>query len=209
MKKANQADQTPTSTYDSIKVLEMLTDPTRLGIFLHIFLHPGSSSLEVKKKMNIPGSGIYYHINQLIDTKIVEPTEIEEVSTHLSRRRFQVAQWVVDVLEGFHSQFHQDEEKRNQKAFLLFQMYFMMTILNQQARILESIPDSELDEYVKTIGLPEELFFCVDREDIPIILSKNEEIFKEVEKRRKQPHSVLDIIRDSSHVTFFGAYPFD
>ena len=209
MKKTDASDQTSPSAYDSIKVLEMLTDPVRLGIFLHIYRHPGSSSLEVKKKMNIPGSGIYYHLNQLIDAKIVEPTEIEEVSTHLSRRKFQVAQWVVNTLEGFHTQYHQNEEKKNQKAFLLFQIYFMMTVLYQQARILENIPDSRVDQYVKSIGLPEELFFCVDQEDVPIVLSKNQEIFKEVEKKRKTPHSVLDIIRDSSHVTFFGAYPFD
>ncbi|MHA2347891.1 MAG: hypothetical protein ACXACP_14310, partial [Candidatus Hodarchaeales archaeon] len=173
------------------------------AIIFELIRNSEATSIELKKKLNIPGSRIYYYLNQLVDNRVVEESDTEEVTKHMSRRKFKVSEWFIDVFEELDKEFHKGEY---QKAFHFFQINFAIMTLNQRARILENIPESQFAEHVKTLNLPYQQIFFAPKDTLPIINSKHQEFMTQLQQKTKKYETMIDIIKNSSHIALFGAY---
>ncbi|MHA2327808.1 MAG: winged helix-turn-helix domain-containing protein [Candidatus Hodarchaeales archaeon] len=190
-------------SYDSVKILDLMSDPIKLAIIFELIRNPDSTSLEIKKKLNIPGSRIYYYLNQLVDNRVIEESDTEEVTKHLSRRKFKISEWFIDVFEELDKEFHKGEYR---KAFHLFQIHFAIMVLNQQARLLEKMPESNFAEFMETLNLPYQQFFFATKDTLPIINSNHQEIHTQLHQKSKKYDTMIELIKNSSHVALFGAY---
>lgn len=194
------------SIYDSTKIFNMMSDPNKLAIILELLRKPGATSAEIKKKLSMPGSRIYYYLNQLTDNKIIEEFETEKLTDHLSRRKFRITKWFNDVFIQLDEEFH---KQGNLKISFLFQLQIMIAILTQQLRSLEKIPENEFDDYISSLNIPYQQFFFIDKESLPTVNSKHKEIQDLLFKSHEKHETMIDIIRNSTHLAIFGAFSMD
>ncbi|MFW9997420.1 MAG: hypothetical protein ACFFD4_35580, partial [Candidatus Odinarchaeota archaeon] len=148
---------------------------------------------------------IYYYINQLVDDRIIEESETEKLTNHMSRRKFKITNWFIEVFAELDKAFH-DKERENLKAFHLFQIHFAITILTQQARLLEKIPENEFSEYINKLDLPYQQFFFADRETLPLIKNKHQETSDQIYQKHRKYKTMVELIKNSTHITIFGTY---
>ncbi|MHA1974754.1 MAG: winged helix-turn-helix transcriptional regulator, partial [Candidatus Hodarchaeales archaeon] len=131
MNNSKTLENASSSYYDVAKVFKILSDPIKLGIIFELIRRPDLSTLEIKKKLNLPGSGIYYYLNQLIENKIIEEAGVENLTSHLSRRRFKITEWFKKVI----SDLKYDKKRGHRKAAHLFQLQFAIMTLERQLRV--------------------------------------------------------------------------
>ncbi|MHA1228390.1 MAG: winged helix-turn-helix domain-containing protein [Candidatus Hodarchaeales archaeon] len=98
MNSFKRAENEKVPSYDVNNIFQILSDPIKLGIIFEMVRRSNLTALEIKKKLNLSGSGIYYYLNQLIDANIIEETKIEKITSHLSRRRFKLTNWFIEVI---------------------------------------------------------------------------------------------------------------
>ena len=205
----NDQDTAKTSTitsYDSTKIFRMKSDPNKLSIVLELLRNPGATSAEIKKKLNMPGSRIYYYLNQLTENKIIEDFETEKITNYLSRRKFRITEWFSQIFIQLDEEFH---KKGNLKMFFLFQLQIIIAILTQQQRSLENIPENEFDDYITSLNIPYQQFFFIDRDSLSTVNSKHKEVKDLLFKSHEKHSTMIDIIKNSSHSAIFGAYSLD
>ncbi len=205
----NDQDTTKTSgipIYDSTKILNIMNDPNKLAIVLELLRKPGATSAEIKRKLSMPGSRIYYYLNQLTDNKIIEEFETEKLTDHLSRRKFRITNWFNDIFIQLDKEFH---KQGRLKMFFLFQLQIMIAILTQQLRLLEKIPENEFDDYISSLNIPYQQFFFINKESLSTVNSKHKEIKDLLFKSHERHETMVDIIRNSTHLAIFGAFSMD
>ena len=56
---------------DFTEFINFIEDPIKLGIIFDLLRNTERTPLEIKKKLNIPGSRIYYYLNQLVKNNII------------------------------------------------------------------------------------------------------------------------------------------
>lgn len=201
---------TPKSTkipfYDSTKIFKMMSDPNKLAIVLELIRKPGATSADIKKKLTMPGSRIYYYLNQLTENNIIEEFETEKITDHLSRRKFRITEWFNQIFIQLDKEFH---KKGNLKLFFIFQLQIMIALLTQQLRSLEKIPENEFENYITSLKIPFQQIFFIDKESLPEVNSKHKEISELLFKSHEKNTTMVDIIRNSTHSAIFGAYSMD
>ena len=82
-------------------------------------------------------------------------------------------------------------------------------VLNQQARVLEKMPETKFKEKMKTSNLPYQQLFFVTKDTLPIINKSHQEVMTQIHQKSMNHASMVDLIKDSSHVAIFGAYTLD
>ncbi len=192
--------------YDSTKIFNLMSDPNKLAIVLELLRKPGATSAEIKRKLSMPGSRIYYYLNQLTENKIIEEFETEKLTDHLSRRKFRVSKWFNEIFIQLDEEFH---KQGRLKMFFLFQLQIMIAILTQQLRSLEKIPENEFDDHISSLNIPYQQFFFIDEDSLSAVNSKHKEIKDLLFKSHERHETMVDIIRNSTHLAIFGAFSMD
>ena len=195
-----------TQFYDSTKIMQMMSDPNKLAIVLELLRNPGATSADIKRKLSMPGSRIYYYLNQLTENNIIEDFETEKITDYLSRRKFRITEWFSQIFIQLDKDFH---KKGNLKMFFIFQLQMNIAILTQQLRSLENIPENEFDEYITSLNIPYQQSFFIDKESLSTVNSKHKEVKDLLFKSHEKHSTMIDIIRNSTHSAIFGAYSLD
>jgi hypothetical protein len=192
--------------YDSTKVLNLMNDPNKLAIILELLRKPGATSADIKRKLSMPGSRIYYYLNQLTDNRIIEEFETEQITDHLSRRKFRITKWFNDIFIQLDAEFH---KQSSSKMFFLFQLQMMIAVLTQHLRSLEKIPENQFNDYINTLNIPYQQIFFIDKESLSTVNSKHKEVKDSLFQTHEKYNTMVDIIRNSTHFAIFGAFSMD
>ena len=206
MNDRNPSNQPDIPIYDSTKILNMMNDPNKLAITLELLRKPGATSAEIKRKLSMPGSRIYYYLNQLTDNNIIEEFETEKITNHLSRRKFRITKWFIDIFAQLDEEFH---KQSSSKMFFLFQLQMMIAVLTQHLRSLEKVPEHQFNDHINTLNIPFQQIFFIDKESLSIVNSKHKEIKDSLFQAHEKNKTMVDIIRNSSHFAIFGAFSMD
>ena len=59
---------------------------------------------------------------------------------------------------------------------------------------------------MKTLNLPYQQFFFVTKDTLPIINSSHQEITTQIHQKSKNHATMIDLIKNSSHIAIFGTY---
>ncbi|MFX1506573.1 MAG: winged helix-turn-helix transcriptional regulator [Promethearchaeota archaeon] len=206
MNDRNPSNQSDIHIYDSTKILNLMNDPNKLAIILELLRKPGATSAEIKRKLSMPGSRIYYYLNQLTDNRIIEEFETEKITEHLSRRKFRITKWFNDIFIQLDEEFHKQDSS---KMFFLFQLQIMIAILTQHLRSLEKIPEHQFNDYINNLNIPYQQIFFIDKESLSKVNSKHKEVKDSLFQSHEKYKTMIDIIRNSSHFAIFGAFSLD
>lgn len=184
------------------EILEMMGDPIKFSILLELFRRPNSSPLEIKKRLGIKGSRIYYYLNPLREAGLIEETETEEITSHLSRSKFKASNKFSQAINVM----RHDPKFGHRKAFHTFQLNFAISLLQQQLRTLEKIPEEQFDAHVDEQALPHRQFFFVNDETLNLIKEKHEALSKVMAEAQSKQGGLIQMMTQSDYVALFGIY---
>lgn len=178
-------------------VLKQFEDPIRMMILIKILRKPDTTSNELKKSLLIPGTKIYYYLNQLSshNPPLIYESETEKVTEHLIRRKFRVTdeftaifnEWIVP--------------KKNSQGFKLFTLYTSIALQYQRLREVKSKPIT--DEGVPD---PYSLLMFVDDDIAEELRDGILGIFQKCSNRYHQ-FDIFKAIRELNFGAFAGIYP--
>ncbi|MHA1228389.1 MAG: hypothetical protein ACTSPV_16780 [Candidatus Hodarchaeales archaeon] len=81
--------------------------------------------------------------------------------------------------------------------------------LERQLRILESIPESEFDNYISSLNLPSQHLLFGEKDHLAIINNKFHEMIALLTENEDEPKPVLMSIKNATHVAFLGVFSVD
>ncbi|MFW9854462.1 MAG: hypothetical protein ACFFFG_05350 [Candidatus Thorarchaeota archaeon] len=189
-------------------IVANLKDPIRGYIFIEVLRNPEITANELKRRMKIKGSKIYFHINKLIENEILEYTGVEEVeykSQSLSRKRMRLKDWITNELVMSNQTELSDEMI---KTVYILQLSLSIAVLKQQIRDLDQIDGNAFAESLKSGKIPLSVFSFVDREVVDQISSQITELVKMCnEKYIGRP--MIEVMQECSYGVISGLFSFN
>jgi hypothetical protein len=195
------------SQFDAKTIFDALSDPINLAIIIELLKNPNSTPNDIKKKINLPGSRIYHFINKLIEKNFIEETETEQLTSHLTRRKFDLSEWLLNGLKSM----NREEIKKGGhiKSYHLFELHFAISIINGYIRKIEKIPEKKFDEYMNKLNLTHSNLFQMESDSIDFIKEKHNEVKSFIRKKEENYEDFADMLKKVSHTTLFGIFPLE
>ncbi|MFW9994662.1 MAG: winged helix-turn-helix domain-containing protein [Candidatus Odinarchaeota archaeon] len=202
-------------------VLKLMNDPVRMYMILEITRNPGITSYDLKKRLHLSGTKVYYYLNQLRenDPPVIEELESERVSKHLFRRTFKLDP---RIKSDFESGFFSGQSGDRTANFSLFLLYTAIGMLYQQVREVQwrkkqfqerktetrqdasdVAPGNDFQQNI--FGLPVSISF-LDQETAEKLKKRVEEVIQEC-GIRDQAKDPVDAMLATSHGVIAGIYP--
>ncbi|OLS28204.1 MAG: hypothetical protein HeimC2_08590 [Candidatus Heimdallarchaeota archaeon LC_2] len=149
--------------------VKCLTNPLTFRIIAEIINNPEITSKELKQKIDLSGSRIFYFINLLVEAEIIGWNKTEKISTTLSRRKFEIHESFKTVLDNIGN----PSLIESQKEYYIMQLSMLMAVVANQLNDLVDIPDEEFASYLKQAGIPSVLTYPFAKDIISSTLLKN------------------------------------
>ena len=225
--KLNTLVQSKLNAEEKERILDIFNDPIKILIILKIIKRPSITSKELKDEINIPGTKIYYYIDDLegyernppkdsdnrkIKTKIeVVVSSEEKTYNHLTQKKYKISSWLQQVLEKSIYLNLFDNEEENLKWNYLFGLNISIALMTQHKREIELTdsqefkPNSKLQETIQYNNL-----MFVNKEEFDQIKPNFKQMYEEVCKFQNNNSSspmsnLLSAIYLSSHAFVLGA----
>ncbi|MHA2098540.1 MAG: winged helix-turn-helix domain-containing protein [Candidatus Kariarchaeaceae archaeon] len=183
-------------------ILDMMNDPIKFNIMFELLRNPNSSPLELKKKLGIKGSRIYYYLNPLREMGIVKESETEEVTSHLSRSKFKVSSKFNKAL----SLMRHDQRVGHRKVFHTFQLNFAISLLQKELRLLENLEEEEFNDHIDQLDLPHRQFFFVNKDTLGDVKKQHAKIQQILNDDQEIQGGLIKTMERSEYVSLFGIY---
>ncbi|MFW9778179.1 MAG: hypothetical protein ACFFE8_04930 [Candidatus Heimdallarchaeota archaeon] len=189
-------------------IVTNLKDPIRGYIFIEVLRNPEITANELKHRMKLKGSNIYFHINKLVENNILEYTGFEEVeykSQSLSRKKIKLKDWITNELVMSNQTELSDDLV---KAVYLLQLNLSVAVLNQQIRDLEQIDEKAFTESLKSGEIPLSVFSFVDREIVRQISDQITELVNACnDKYVGRP--MIEVMKECNYGVVSGLFSFN
>jgi hypothetical protein len=189
-------------------IVANLKDPIRGYIFIEVLRNPEITANELKHRMKLKGSKIYFHINKLVENNILEYTGVEEVeykSQSLSRKKIKLKDWIFNELVMSNQAELPDDLI---KTVYLLQLSLSIAVLNQQIRDLEQVSGETFVESIKNGEIPLSVFSFVDREIVDQISNKITELVNTCnQKYIGKP--MIEVMKECSYGVISGLFSFN
>ncbi|MHA2090295.1 MAG: hypothetical protein ACW98K_05500 [Candidatus Kariarchaeaceae archaeon] len=189
------------SREDIENILEEISDPIKFGIIIEMLRKPDSSPLEIKKKLGIKGSRIYYYLNQLKERKLVKETVKEEVTSHLKRSKYQITSTFVQFLKMIR------HDSEYEYLWYRFQLIITRSILDTKIRILEKTTEEEYQQIIPSEELAGNSLIFITESEIEKVLEWRSQLTGSF-KRDDGTH-IDDWIGDKTHIAVLGIFAMD
>ncbi len=178
-------------------VLSQFEDPIKMMIFILVLRNPGITSSQLKKRLIISGTKIFYYINQLVEHNppIIYEAGAENVSEHLVRRKFNITPEIEEIMR-----LHLNP-KQNPHGFKLYVQYLSLALQYHKIRVTKShIEKNRIDD------LPEDMVMFVDEDIAKELRAKIQAVFaKCVNKYRA--YERIDAIRLCNYIAYADITP--
>lgn len=177
--------------------IKQFEDPVRMMLLIKILRKPDITSNELKKSLLIPGTKIYYYLNQLSSSKppLIYESDKEKVTEHLTKRKFRTTEQMENMLR---THFH---PSKNPKGFQLYHLYTSIALQYQRLREIKAAVNTD-----KLDRDPTSLLMFVDDEIAEELREGILEIFNKCSNKYRD-FEMLDAIRQLNFTAFAGIYP--
>ncbi|MHA1989664.1 MAG: hypothetical protein ACW981_00785 [Candidatus Hodarchaeales archaeon] len=189
-------------------IVSNLKDPIRGYIFIEVLRNPEITANDLKHRMKLKGSKIYFHINKLIEKDILEYTGTEEFeykNQNLSRKKIKLKDWILNELVISSKTELSDELI---KTIYTLQLYLSIAVLDQQIRNLEHTSGRAFTESLNNSKIPLSVFSFVDR-DIVTQISGQISKLVEICNSKYVGKPLIEVMKECSYGVISGIFSFN
>lgn len=153
------------------KRMKCLSNPMTFRILAEIINNPEITSIELKTKVDLSGSRIFYFLNLLVDAEIICWNKMEKISATLSRRKFEIHESFKTVLDNIGD----PNLIGSKKGYYIMQLSMLMAVAAHQLNDLVDIPEEDFEGFLKQAGIPSVLAYPLTKEMISTTVLNNVE----------------------------------
>ncbi|MHA1983112.1 MAG: hypothetical protein ACW967_02080 [Candidatus Hodarchaeales archaeon] len=188
-------------------IVTNLKDPIRGYIFIEVLRNPEITANDLKHRMKLKGSKIYFHINKLVENDILEYTGVEEFeykNQNLSRKKIKLKDWILNELVINNRTDFSDELI---KIIYTLQLNLSIAVLEQQIRNLKQMTGKTFTDSLNNSDISLSVFSFVDQEIVTQISSKITELV-ETCNSKYIGKPLIEVMKECSYGVISGIFSF-
>jgi predicted transcriptional regulator len=188
-------------------IVTNLKDPIRGYIFIEVLRNPEITANDLKHRMKLKGSKIYFHINKLVEKDILEYTGVEEFeykNQNLSRKKIKLKDWILNELVINNKTELSDELI---KIIYTLQLNLSIAVLEQQIRNLKQMTGKTFTDSLNNSDISLSVFSFVDQEIVAQISSKITELV-ETCNSKYIGKPLIEVMKECSYGVISGIFSF-
>ncbi len=189
----------------SLNLIDLVNDPIKISIWQEIFNNEGITAKELKKRLVLEGTSIYYHLNYLEENKLILSETHMIPNSNLSQKTYRINKELYSLNEKTKRKEIADSFDRA-KDILLLKTHMIISHFQQQVRILSKTTNEEIKKLIEKDSIFINDIIYVQDKDLLEIVDKVNEVKSIMNRIRKSIHPE-EYSKNATNIIVFSTLP--
>ena len=192
----------------SIKMLDMVSDPIKIEIWDEIRRGVNLTAKELAKKLNLKKTNIYYHLNQLEESRLIVSENHILPGKNLLQKTYKINEETYSPKEfKIRSELYETQE-RMREAFL-FQYHIVVMHLNRKILQISKMTNEEVKKLIKQDKHSLAKFLYIRESDVALVRETFDSLVSTIFEKHREDTSPAEIWEDITHAMILGLLPME
>jgi len=192
----------------SIKMLDMVSDPIKIEIWDEIRRGVNITAKELAKKLNLKKTNIYYHLNQLEESRLIVSENHILLGKNLLQKTYKINEETYSPKEFKIRRELYETQDRMREAFL-FQYYIVVMHLNRKILQISKMTNEEVKELIKQDKHSLAKILYIRDNDVALVRETFDSLVSTIFEKHREDTSPAEIWEDISHAMILGLLPME
>ncbi len=190
----------------SIKMLDMVSDPIKIEIWDEIMRGVNLTAKELTKKLNLKKTNIYYHLNQLEESKLIVSENHILPGKNLLQKTYKINEEIYSPKE-FKVRKELVENLDRMREAALFQHYLVVMHLNRKILQISEMTNEEVKESIKQDKHSLAKILYIRDKDLALVRETLNGLVDAIIESQRKDTSPTEIWEDITHAMIYGLLP--
>ena len=192
----------------SIKMLDMVSDPIKIEIWDEIRRGVNLTAKELAKKLNLKKTNIYYHLNQLEESRLIVAENHILPGKNLLQKTYKINEETYSPKE-FKVRRELVENLDRMRDAALFQYYLVAMHLNRTILQISEMTNEEVKESIKQDKHSRAKILYVRESDVALVKETFDGLVDAIIEKHRKDTSPTEIWEDITHAMILGLLPME
>ncbi len=192
----------------SIKMLDMVSDPIKIEIWDEIQRGVNLTAKELAKKLNLKKTNIYYHLNQLEDSRLIVSENHILPGKNLLQKTYKINEEIYSPKEFKVRKELYETQERMREAFL-FQYHIVVMHLNRKILQISKMSNEEVKELIKQDKHSLAKILYIRDDDVALVRETFDSLVSTIFEKHRKDTSPAEIWEDITHAMILGLLPME
>ncbi|MHA1346156.1 MAG: winged helix-turn-helix domain-containing protein [Candidatus Heimdallarchaeaceae archaeon] len=192
----------------SIKMLDMVSDPIKIEIWDEIQRGVNLTAKELAKKLNLKKTNIYYHLNQLEESKLIVSENHILPGKNLLQKTYKINEEIYSSKE-FMARKEIGENLERAREVFLFQFYLVVMHLNRKILQISEMTNEEVKDLVEQDKHSFAKPTYIRDKDLAVVREAFDTLISTLYEKQREDASPIEIWKDITYVMILGLLPME
>ncbi len=192
----------------SIKMLDMVSDPIKIEIWDEIRRGVNLTAKELAKKLNLKKTNIYYHLNQLEESRLIVSENHILPGKNLLQKTYKINEETYSPKEFKIRRELYETQERMREAFL-FQYHIVVMHLNRKILQISKMTNEEVKELIKQDKHSLAKIRYIRDNDVALVRETFDSLVSTIFEKHREDTSPSEIWEDITHAMILGLLPME
>ncbi|MCG3224524.1 MAG: helix-turn-helix transcriptional regulator [Candidatus Heimdallarchaeota archaeon] len=192
----------------SIKMLDMVSDPIKIEIWDEIRRGVNLTAKELAKKLNLKKTNIYYHLNQLEESRLIVSENHILPGKNLLQKTYKINEETYSPKEFKIRRELYETQERMREAFL-FQYHIVVMHLNRKILQISKMTNEEVKELIKQDKHSLAKILYIRDNDVALVRETFDSLVSTIFEKHREDTSPSEIWEDITHAMILGLLPME
>lgn len=192
----------------SIKMLDMVSDPIKIEIWDEIRRGVNLTAKELAKKLNLKKTNIYYHLNQLEESRLIVSENHILLGKNLLQKTYKINEEIYSPKE-FKIRRELVENLDRMRDAALFQYYLVAMHLNRTILQISEMTNEEVKELIKQDKHSRAKILYIRDKDLALVRETLDGLVDAIIEKHREDTSPTEIWEDITHAMILGLLPME
>lgn len=192
----------------SIKMLDMVSDPIKIEIWDEIRRGVNLTAKELAKKLNLKKTNIYYHLNQLEESRLIVSENHTLPGKNLLQKTYKINEETYSPKEFKIRRELYETQERMREAFL-FQYHIVVMHLNKKILQISKMTNEEVKELIKQDKHSLAKILYIRDNDVALVKETFDSLVSTIFEKHREDTSPSEIWEDITHAMILGLLPME
>jgi len=192
----------------TIKMLDLVSDPIKIEIWDEIQRGVNLTAKELSKKLNLKKTNIYYHLNQLEESRLIVSANHILPGKNLLQKTYKINEEIYSPKEFKVRRELYETQERMREAFL-FQYYIVVMHLNRKILQVSKMTNEEVKELIKHDKHSYAKVHYIRDNDVALVKETFDGLVSAITEKHREDTSPTEIWEDITHAMILGLLPME
>ncbi len=192
----------------TIKMLDLVSDPIKIEIWDEIQRGVNLTAKELSKKLNLKKTNIYYHLNQLEESRLIVSENHILPGKNLLQKTYKINEEIYSPKEFKVRRELYETQERMREAFL-FQYYIVVMHLNRKILQVSEMTNEEVKELIKQDKHSYAKVHYIRDNDVALVRETFDVLVSAITEKHREDTSPTGIWEEITHAMILGLLPME